>query len=61
MCIFGGAEGYQSTRTVVPLRVGAKQGPASSPWCDVGVASTLTSEKRHDLSFGGKKGGVGHY
>ena len=46
----------------VPLRVGAEQGPASSPRCDVGhiVASiTVTSEKRHDdLSFGGEKKGV---
>ncbi len=44
----------------VPLRVGAEQGPASSPWCDVGsvVASTVTSEKRHDdLSFGGERRG----
>jgi len=43
----------------VRLRVGAEQGPASSPWCDVGciLASIVTSEKLHDgLSFRERRG-----
>jgi len=58
VCIFDGQRAVYQVRT----RMGAEQGPALSPWCDVGfiviVASMLTSEKRHDLSFGGKEGRV---
>jgi hypothetical protein len=60
--IFDGQRAIRQVRCVVRtvlLRIGAEQGPASSPWCDLGriVVSTVTSEKRHDLSFGEEEEG----